>query len=100
MQQLSPDAAQALGQHIGAEQEHGPGFGFAERFSKAAGMAANQIGLKLDQTASGNAHVGEFTETGVDAVDSLTRFQNGFNDLAALLDSRDGQRSDGDKTES
>ena len=41
------NAAEAFGERVGAEEHHGAGFGFAERFANAAGMRAHEIYLQL-----------------------------------------------------
>ena len=62
------NAAEAFGESVGAEQHHGAGFAFAERFANAAGMGAHEIYLQLCNLFRGDAHGSEFAEAGVDAV--------------------------------
>ena len=74
-------AAEALGQHIGAQQQHGARLGLGERLAHSAGVAAHQVSLQLRQTFRRNAHVRQLAEAGVDPVDLLPGRHNLFNQL-------------------
>ena len=76
-------AAEALGQHIGPQQQHGPRLALAERLAHPAGVAAHQVGLQLRQASRGNPHIRQLAEAGVDPVDRLPRSQYLFYQGAA-----------------
>ena len=51
-------------------------------------MAAHKIDLQLGQLFSRDAHVGQFAEAGVDAINCLARGENLFNQSPALSHTR------------
>ena len=64
-------AAEAFGQYIGAQQQHGPRLGLGERLAHSAGVAAHQIALQLRQTLRRNAHIRQLAKAGIDPIDLL-----------------------------
>jgi hypothetical protein len=91
-------AAEALGQDIGAEQQHGPRFSFAQRLAHPTGVAMHQIGLQLGQVFIRNSHVGEFAEAGVDSINRLSSRQNLLNQCSALGHAGQGGWRNGHRT--
>ena len=70
LERLRAHAAEALGQHVRAQQHEGARLGLVERLAHARGVAAHQVQLELARAGSrGITHVGEVAEAGVDAVD-------------------------------
>ena len=51
-------------------------------------MAAHEIRLQVEKIVRGNAHIGEFSEPGVDSVDDITALDNGFDNAPRRHDSR------------
>ena len=82
LHQLRTAAAEALGQHIGAQQQHGARLGLGERLTHPAGVAAHQIPLQLRQALRRNAHIRQLAKAGVDPVNLLPGGNNLFNQLA------------------
>ncbi len=66
---LEPDAGEALGQHVRAEEDEGARLLRPERGPDAGGVRAEEVQLELAQAVEGNVHVGEVAEAGRDAVD-------------------------------
>ena len=64
-------AAEALGQHIGAQQQHRTRLGLAQWLAHPSGVAAHQIGLQLRQLVARNPHLRQLAEAGVDPIDRL-----------------------------
>lgn len=92
-----PDAAEAFGQHIGAEQEHGAHGGFRERIAKAAGVAANQVALEVLELSWVDANLRKFAEAGIDAVGGFAASEEGIDDGAGSLDARQGGGIESDR---
>ena len=80
----------SFGEHIGAQQQHSSGFSFAERLTETAGVAADQVRLKLSKAVGGNTHVGQLAKASVDAVNGLPSFKDGLDHLATLGYASDG----------
>ncbi len=76
------NAAEALGESVGAKKHHGADFGGGERCAYATGMRANEIDLKLADLFGGDAHGGKFAEAGVDAVGGFSGSDERINDGA------------------
>ena len=96
--ELDAATAETLGEHVGAEQQHGARFGLAERLAHAAGMAADEVGLELGEMVAGDADVSQLAEAGVDAVDRLPRGDNALDKRAARGHALARGVSDGDGT--
>ena len=77
-------AAEAPGQHIGAQQQHGAGFSLRERLPHPAGVAMHQVGLQLRQLFRRNAHIRQLAEAGVHPINRLPGGQNLLNQGAAV----------------
>ena len=58
LDQLVADAAQSLGEDVGAQQQHGAHFRLFQRLAQSAGVAAHQVALQLLQVTRADAHVG------------------------------------------
>ena len=81
--QLRTASAEALGQYIGAQQQHGARLALRERLTDPARMAAHQVHLQLRQLLRRNAHVRQLAEASIDAVDRLAGGQNPLDQVAA-----------------
>ncbi len=81
--QLRPITAESLGEHVGAQQQHGARLGFREGISHAGGMAAHEVGLQLRQAVVRNADVGELSEAGVHAIYGLSGIEDLLDGCAA-----------------
>src|ERR1700738_53892 len=79
---LATNSAEAEREHIRAQQHHGADFRLGEWRADAAGMAANEIELKISQFVRWNAHVGEFSEAGVYAIDHRIALNDVLDDLS------------------
>src|SRR4030088_3079199 len=79
---LATNSAEAEREHVGAQQHHGADFRLGECRADAAGMAANRIELKISQFVRRNAHVGEFSEAGIYAIDNRIAFNDVLDDLS------------------
>ena len=75
---LFAHSAEALGENVCAQQEHGADFGLGKRLAQAAGMASHQIHLQVAEAVSRNANVRELAEAGIDAVDGNSSFSRMF----------------------
>ncbi len=80
---LDAGSAEALGEDVGAQQKHGARFGLAEGIANAARVAADEVGLQLRQVLIRNAHVGKFSESGIDAINGLAGGDDLLNQRAA-----------------
>ena len=90
------NAAEAFGESVGAEEHHGAGFAFVERFANAAGMGAHEIYLQLCNLLRGDAHGSEFAEAGVDAVGGRAGGYEFVHHRARGFHALDGGRVKGD----
>ena len=68
---LGPHAAEALGQHVRAQQHERARLRLVERLADARGVAAHQVQLQLAQLVARDHDVGEVAEAGGDAVDDV-----------------------------
>ena len=66
---FSANSAEALGEDVCAQQEHGPDFGLRQRSAQSASMAPQQIHLQFRKMVARDANVRELAEAGVDAID-------------------------------
>src|SRR5581483_7856084 len=71
LQQLEADSTEALGENVGAQQNHGANLRLAQRLSDTARMASDKIDLQVGKLIGRHAHVRELAEACVDAVDRL-----------------------------
>ena len=90
LEQRGAHAAEALGEHVGAQQQHGADFRLGERIADSAGMAADQIGLELCELIGGDANVGQLAEAGVDAIDGFAGGEDFLNQGTAAGDAGEG----------
>ena len=81
-------SAEALGEDVCAQQEHGPDFGLGKGLAQAAGMASHQIHLQVAKAVSRNANVRELAEAGIDAVDGNFFLENVLDRLAGRVHAR------------
>jgi hypothetical protein len=84
------NAAEAPGEDVGAEQEHGADGRFRERIAEAAGMAADEIALQILQLGWIDADIRQLAEAGVDAIGGFAAGEEGVNDGAGGLDAGEG----------
>ena len=84
--QIGPASAESLGQHIGAQQQHGARLAFGKWMAHPARMAAHQVGLQLRQAAVGNAHIRQLSKPRVDPVNRLPLGQYPFDQFPAGQD--------------
>src|ERR1700730_1211190 len=79
---LATNSAEAEREHIRAQQHHGADFRLGEWRGGGAGMAAEQNEVENSQFVMRNAHVGEFSEAGIYAIDHRIAFNNVLDDLS------------------
>jgi len=80
--QFGPAPGVTGGQHIGAQQQHGPDHRLVEWLPNPAGMGTQQIQLQPIQLVGIDPNLGQLAEPGVDPVDHLTRVEDIVHDLA------------------
>ena len=85
---FSANSAEALGEDICAQQEHGPDFGIRQRSAQSASMAPQQIHLQFRKMVARDADVRELAEAGIDAVDGNFFFENFLDELAGCVYAR------------
>ncbi|CAM5625032.1 hypothetical protein MAUB1S_10657 [Mycolicibacterium aubagnense] len=83
---LLPHARGALRQARHLERHHQARYSNRHRFANAGGMRQHDVALQRFEIGGGNAHAGELTETGIDAVDRLALGDDAFDRLGAGLD--------------
>jgi hypothetical protein len=95
LNQLRADAAEAFGENIGAEEEHGADGILGEGVADAAGVAADEITLEGLDLGGVNAKVGKLAEAGVDAVGGVSAGEEIVDESAGGLDC--GKRGRGER---
>src|SRR3989441_11119996 len=86
-QQLGKDGShstRATYEHVRPQHHHRAHGVGRKRFPDAGRVAADEIELQLSSLVRRDAHVGEFPETGIDAVYRLTARGSGFDSLAGF----------------
>src|SRR5262245_46547474 len=95
---FEPDAAEALGQHVRAQEHQAPGVGLAERRANPCRVRTYQVELQLSEPVRRDHDVGEVAEARGDAVDDATRADRVVYDAARASDSITGRRRQGHRS--
>src|SRR5579883_3461472 len=64
-------AGVSLGERVGAQQYHGPGFGDTEWLAHADCVRADEVDLQFADLVAGDADIAEFADTGGDGIGNL-----------------------------
>ena len=83
---LRPHAGCALRQAGELQRHHQPGDRDRHRLADAGGMRQHDVALQGFEIGGGNAHAGQFSEAGVDAIDRLALGDDARDGLGAGLD--------------
>ena len=91
-----PDAREALGQHIGADQHHGAHHLARQRFAHADAVRADHVALELIQVLARDAHIGEHAHARIHRVDGCFAGGQPVDERARLFHRGAGVRSEFD----
>ena len=89
-------AGEALGERVGAQQHHGAGNVFGQRFAHAGRVRAQQVDLQLADIVWRDAQIGKFADAGVHRIGDAIVLQQVFDHGARTLhrDARLGLQQD------
>src|SRR5208282_4638155 len=90
-------AGKALGERVGAKQNHAASHVFSQRFAHPCSVRAHQVDLELADGIRRNAQVGELAHAGVDGVGHAVVFDQVIDHGASAVDgeARLGLQQDG-----